>query len=390
MNVVQSESLNKTDRLRYRNDITMKRLFLLCTLLAFLMAGCTKDEGGTPPPQGPLPIQDGVLPVIFHVLYDDANDPKQNMDAALIHRRIEQLNRFYANTLFDTEQIHGIPNQTVPVQFVAATHDPDGNSLPEPGIDRVHYAGALNMDFEWFLNSDRELKPRDLSILWPTDRYVNIWLFQFRSSDDPALDQSLTTGASYTPFCTSAHPLSKLPMWNNAWYYQPNYMHGMALNSYYFNRETEHPLDDGGMLTLCHEMGHYLGLLHVFAYGDEEPGTDPADNASDDGCTDTPKYDRETYQEWLSSLDMSDPLQWGTAHYRIPSDGGEPFLSVNIMDYYMSYRTNITAQQKARIEHVLHYCPWIPRSEESNQVLMRQLSKAGRSSGERPRPILLR
>lgn len=359
----------------------MKRLFLLWILLAVLMAGCTKDEGGTPPPPGPPPVQDGVLPVIFHVLYDDENDPQQNIDGALIHRRIEQLNSFYANTLFDMTQIHGIPSQAVPVRFVAATHDPDGNPLPEPGINRVHYAGAANMDFVWFMSQDREMESRDLAIIWPVNRYVNIWLFGFRKSDDPALDQSLEQGASYMTFCTPAHPLPNLDMWYGEWYFYPDYMYGIALNNNYFIKEHDYFLANEGLRTLCHEMGHYLGLLHVFVGGEEEPGTDPADNASDDGCDDTPKYDRTAYMEWFATLDWNDPKAQDSSLYRVPCDGGERFLSVNMMDYEMGYRTNITAQQRARIEHVLRYSPVIPRSEESNRVLMEEAAQTGRSSG---------
>ena len=39
---------------------------------------------------------------------------------------------------------------------------------------------------------------------------------------------------------------------------------------------------------------------------------------------------------------------------------GESFISTNIMDYFIGYKNQFTANQRIRIRHVLNYSPLIP------------------------------
>ena len=100
--------------------------------------------------------------------------------------------------------------------------------------------------------------------------------------------------------------------------------------------------------TLAHELGHYLGLFHVFSGGDNGQTTDY--------CEDTPDYDRPAYDTWLASVSR---LTFAQAAQR-QDRNGTTFTSYNIMDYYYGYRDRITPDQRTRIRHVLDYSPLIP------------------------------
>lgn len=353
-----------------------KRILWILAALPWLLAGCEKDNPGTPP--APPDIPEGTIPVVFHILYEDPTNPIQYPDAAVFRKRIDQINAFYASTLFPDAA-----SQKVNVTFTLADRDPKGNLLAEPGVDPVQYSGAANMSAADFLDSKRALQAHDKAILWDPNRYVNVWLFGFLVSADPQKDESNVTGISYLPYCTSAHPLNMLVTWDGAITQQPYYMHGITLNNRYFQPAGTTLFADEGMFTFCHEMGHYLGLRHAFSEPQKgETACGDPDNASDDGCSDTPKYDRTTYQALL----YANALPYD-AFYRQPCDGGDLFLSTNIMDYYMSLRTNLTAQQKARLEHVMAYSPWIPRSKTATKTLLENFT--GEITDERPEPILM-
>lgn len=356
------------------------RIFLLLLLLPAFLLSCEKESA----PQQPEPhteIPPGTIPVVFHVLYEDPTSSVQYPDASVFAQRVDQLNRFYAATLFPNAR-----SQAVNVKFTLATHDPDGNALAEPGVHAVRYSGAANMSASDFLDNKRTLTARDREILWDPNRYVNIWLFGFLVSSDANRDESDVTGISYLPYCTSSNPLTMLVTWNGAITEQPYYMHGITLNNRYFQPSGTTLLNDEGMFTLCHEMGHYLGLRHAFS--DQIGACNDPDNASDDGCSDTPKYDRTAYQRALyANLYDGTPMPYDGSIYERQACDGTVFTSTNVMDYFMSRRTNFTPQQKARIEHVLAYSPWIPRSKSATKALLENFT--GEITDERPEPVLM-
>lgn len=338
-----------------------------------MLSACTKNEGPAKPVPVRPDIEAGTIPVIFHVMYQDPSNTTQNPPAEVFAKKMEQLNKFYAAdpTLFmPGTPGAGAESQNVGIRFVLATHDPFGNRLEEPGIVRDYYTGAANLDVDKFIR----LAPLpDQKNLWNPNWYVNIWLFGFHAGTDG----TDVTGVSYLPYATMQHPLALL---NAGDMYldptvMPTYMHGISLNNKYLQAE-----NGEGAFVLFHEMGHYLGLRHAFQ--DRGCGTNPADDAEDDGCEDTKKYDRYTYQ----SLLFAGPLPYAQ-EYRQPCDGSGLFLSTNVMDYFVGYRTNLTLKQKERIDHVMAYSPWIPRPK----ALTRALREAypGELPTERPVPIVM-
>lgn len=377
-----------------------KSILFVLPALMLLLAGCKSEKPGpTPPVQDDIP--EGTIPVVFHVLYEDAADVTQNPSAAIIRQRLDLMNKFYASTLFTQANIPGVPSRNIGLTFTLATRDPQGKVLAEPGIDRVMYAGSTNMSADDFLHSS-STSVKNKAIFWDPNRYVNIWLFGFLTSSDPERDESSVTGISFLPYCTTTHPLALLngsdPKSPGEAYFStlPTYMHGITLNNRYFLPPTGiDPSNQWGLInederlfTLCHEMGHYLGLRHAFS---ETNGCDDPDNASDDGCADTPKYDRAAYMATIQPA-LDGDIAVGELPYnpyeRQPCDGSGLFLSTNVMDYYFSVRTQFTSDQKGRIEHVVAYSPLIPRGKSQTKALLENFT--GEIPDVLPEPILMR
>ena len=87
------------------------------------------------------------------------------------------------------------------------------------------------------------------------------------------------------------------------------YPHCSSLNSLFINDESSrYKQSDKGKggytyvsadvnVTLAHELGHYLGLHHIYT----ERNSEPVDSCGDtDFCEDTPSYNRIEYQQYIT------------------------------------------------------------------------------------------
>ncbi|MEL6650712.1 MAG: hypothetical protein AAFQ87_07920, partial [Bacteroidota bacterium] len=79
------------------------------------------------------------IPVVFHVIHDgEAVGSGDNISAALINAQLTQLNndfRKIAGTSGDNSDPRGADSE---LEFCMATVDPSGNSMSEPGINRIN------------------------------------------------------------------------------------------------------------------------------------------------------------------------------------------------------------------------------------------------------------
>lgn len=143
------------------------------------------------------------------------------------------------------------------------------------------------------------------------------------------------------------------------------YPHGVNINSLaiYEDRYSGNKNNSmAAVVTLAHELGHYLGLYHSF---DEDPNGGLATNCIDsDYCTDTPSYNRDAYlqlyQAYAYQYGGYDKVPLSLGAKRIDCDTDEYFTSYNLMDYECSYADRFTPQQRARVRNVLTYSPLIP------------------------------
>lgn len=289
------------------------------------------------------------LPVIFHVLYNDAKDPFQNPDKALLVEIINLCNQKFANTFDDGDQ--GKSGVNINVEFVMATTNPSGTTLAEPGINRIKWSTPV-MSCDKFMDTSNK---DAISRLWDLNKYINIFLYTFEEEN--------VLGISYTPYATSRHPLDGL--YNGDRYFSGtklSYPHCVSINNTYIDQMPEMGYSNPSevVLTLTHELGHYIGLFHAFGVDDEKKGTSWREDT--DYCDDTPNYDRQGYEDWLNTYyetTLPENVKFSELIKRTSITGKE-FSSRNIMDYTWTWGNEFTPDQRERMRHVLNYSPLVP------------------------------
>ncbi|MEM0998546.1 MAG: M43 family zinc metalloprotease [Bacteroidota bacterium] len=264
------------------------------------------------------------IPIVFHVIHDsDPIGAGDNLSATLINAQVTQLNndfrRIAGTSGFNSDPV----GADTEIEFCPATVDPNGNPMSEPGINRISrssqgwtappYGVCLSgggFDDSYIENT---IKPQSQ---WNPNEYLNIWVLdvncgilgyaQFPSSSGlPGLNSnggaSSTDGVVVIPRSVGSTT----------------------------NPGGSPPYDKGR--TLTHEIGHWIGLRHI--WGDGGCGVD-------DFCNDTPLA--------------------GGSNFGCPnaSSCGSSDMVENYMDYTNDDCMNIyTQDQKSRMQTVLSNSP---------------------------------
>ena len=270
------------------------------------------------------------LPVIFHILYNNAGDSKQNIDGEWLQEALS-----LASQMYNDSEV----SENINLEFIPATHDPEGNQLEEAGIHRVQWQAPLPISCNQFMSAYNN--ESYLSLMWDQNTYINIMVYPFKEQN--------ILGISHLPYTIN----NQLEGLNDGTFYltqELNYPHCLSINSDGALSENAGLHIPEIVLTLTHELGHYLGLFHVFS---DEGGCEDTDY-----CSDTPTYDRTEYETWLAQLAQED-LTFEKVIMRTDCEGAT-FVSTNIMDYDFSELNQFSAQQRDRIRNVLMYSPIIP------------------------------
>lgn len=221
------------------------------------------------------------IPVVVHVVYNTAN---QNIADSVILNQINILNQDFGrmnpdtvNMRSDFDPIAGNPR----IRFVLAQIDPSGN--PSTGITRTQTQTATFGSLGIFTGSFADLEKVKSTAdgghdPWDQTRYMNIWVCNMSIS---FLGQETTALLGY------ATPPADLPNWPAG--STPNLSDGVVIQYQCFGSNNPNPLDNGGQTievlgrTVTHEVGHYLGLRHIWGDGDctQEDGIDDTPNADD-------------------------------------------------------------------------------------------------------------
>ena len=282
------------------------------------------------------------LPVVFHVLYNKEGNKKQNVVEGHLAMLIDEVNRLYANCGVDLR-----------MEFVMATHDPEGNLLAEPGVDRQKVnVGTINSST--FMGYGKDPK-KYCAYMWNPNRYINIFIYTFE-------DKGIL-GISHFPYAIKPHAMEGLTELETdaPWEELPWPQCVSINNEYIYSHEAYYTMTDV-VNTLAHELGHFLGLRHAFS---EDPETYDRDICLDsDFCTDTPTYNKVAYDKFMQGCMQSggsiDDNEKQLLLMREDCETGHEFRSTNIMDYAYTEANRFTPQQAARIRYVLEHSPYIP------------------------------
>ena len=206
------------------------------------------------------------IPVVVHVVHNgEPYGEGSNIPDEQILSQIEALNEDFRRQNTDADQtliIFQPVAADTEIEFVLARQDPDGQ--PTTGIIRLQGSQT-----SWSFNTDTELK--SLSY-WPAEDYMNIWV--------TVLGGGLLGYAQL--------PISNLPGLEDG---STNALtDGVVIGHQYFGSsakfpeaELEAPWDLGR--TTTHEVGHFLGLRHI--WGD-------CGCSCDDYVADTPLQENST------------------------------------------------------------------------------------------------
>lgn len=241
----------------------------------------------------PTPIYQ--IPVVVHIVY---NTPEENISSDQVYTQIARLNRDFRRLNEDTADTRAEFKPIAAdagIEFYLAGVDPNGN--PTGGITRTQ-TDRTEFTPDFFGGGLDDVKQSTLGGVdsWDTDRYLNIWVCDLLG--DNSLFQVL--GFAYPP--------ATAPNWPaNSSASDPAY-EGVVVHYQVFGDDS--PLATGSLSvadkgrTAVHEVGHFLGLRHIWGdalFGDgctEDDGLEDTPNASanagqtcnfnNNTCTDSP------------------------------------------------------------------------------------------------------
>ncbi len=215
------------------------------------------------------------IPCVFHIVYENSS---QNISDAQVLSQLQVLNedfkRLNADTVNTLSEFRPVAS-SVEVNFCLAQQDPNGN--PTTGINRYNITGGpwTSTDF------DAQVKPQTV---WNSSEYLNIWV------------ANLNGLLGYAQFPNNSG-LAGMPTNGGG-----ANTDGIVLQYTSVGRPPANPFTNNNNLgrTATHEVGHYLGLRHIWGDGG---------CSASDYCNDTPDSDQANYGCQLTrvscgSLDM--------------------------------------------------------------------------------------
>ena len=105
------------------------------------------------------------LPVIFHVLYKDKNNPLQYVKQDRLAKILDTVNKLYKDKTKSVDM-----NLT----FTLATTDEDGKPLSTPGVEYVSWEESYPIDCDAFMNDETE---KYVKYIWEPRYYINVMVY---------------------------------------------------------------------------------------------------------------------------------------------------------------------------------------------------------------------
>ena len=282
---------------------------LLTGLVLLLLINCSPNDEIITPLPGDTTETIYTVPVVVHIIHSgEAIGTGYNLSNERIIDQLKTLNNDFRKkegTLgYNTHPL----GTDVKIDFKLAETNPYGNATN--GITRVNINDiVIDTTTDWFFDTLPNYG------YWNKQNYINIWVYPF--------EPNIVLGQSSVPF-------TDLPGLNNA---NPDGTTGILIATPHFGTSDVVGGSNLGR-TLTHEMGHFLGLEHLWGKTENANCTD-----FDDYCTDTPLVSKRTGNcEGTTTISCS----------------GETVLTNNYMDYTKDTCMNMfTKDQATRMRYVL-------------------------------------
>ncbi len=207
-----------------------------------------------------------VIPVIVHIIHNGGNE---NISKEQVRRQIQILNDDFEGKGFGYQN-YSVPNDwpliaNTGITFCLAKQTPNGGLLQEEGIERINISAnnwrnpnTITTDNALINYFDDTIKPASY---WDPSRYLNIWIADFNNASSGT---GILNGYAYFPDFTG------LPgILSN--YIETEKTSGIVVRTKMFG-DIGYVLNDSYGRTATHEIGHYLGLRHI--WGDSYCGND--------------------------------------------------------------------------------------------------------------------
>ncbi len=278
-----------------------------------------------------------LIPVVVHIFHNgEAVGTAPNITDSQILSQIQVMNEDYLKIAGSNGDNSNPVGASAMIKFVMAKTGPDGTATD--GINRVNIGqdGATRDDIEGGLKQDSQ---------WDPNQYMNMWSLKFAAPDDNLL--------GYAQF-PEASGLEGMPTGEET---ADTDGVVMRYNSFGTSDLDDDDDDDTFLLdapydlgrTVTHEVGHFLGLRHMWGDGVGcNNGTAPPNCScnEDDFCDDTPNSDQANYGCSTGKTSACDPQNPTTD------------MVENYMDYSDDACMNIfTADQVVRINAVMTNSP---------------------------------
>lgn len=262
------------------------------------------------------------IPVVVHVIHaGEAIGTGPNISDAQVMSQIQVLNEDYRRLLGSNGYNSNPVGADLEIEFCLAQQTPDGNTTN--GINRVN----LGMTTTSPGQMNNVIKP---ATIWDPNRYLNIWVVPRLTTFVviPILGYAQFPSASGLPGLNPDEGLAQtdgVVIWHKAF-------GTLQLNDGSFTLDPTY----GYGRTATHEIGHWLGLRHIWGDGD---------CLVDDFCSDTPSAADANYD----CINVDSCVD-------IPTD--YPDMIENYMDYTNDLCMNIfTNDQKSRVTTVINNSP---------------------------------